>query len=236
MNTEAAASAQPETSDQPLSQRLRERRLGLKLTLKDVADKAGFSVGYISQIERGITTPSLTSLIAVCRVLDADVGQFLSQPRGEAPVTRHAERPVYAVAGDGMGIGYERLSAAFPGNVLRSVLMHQPPGYRSETMTHEGEEMFFVLQGALTVEVEGEATVLEAGDLIHFPSSRLHATWNHTAQTATMLHTCTIDVFNDGTPADTGEGVPAIRRASDRSEAVAPAGAPARPQPDSDVP
>ena len=86
-------------------------------------------------------------------------------------MTRHDERPVYALGGN--AINYERLSAAFPGNVLRSVIIHEPPGFRSEPMAHEGEEMFFILEGALTVEIDGERTILEAGDSMHFPSTRI---------------------------------------------------------------
>ncbi|MDW6022600.1 XRE family transcriptional regulator [Mesorhizobium sp. BAC0120] len=194
----------------PLGSRLRERRQELALTLKEVADGAGLSVGFISQIERGITIPSLTSLINVCHVLKSEVGDFLTQPRGDMPVTRHDQRSVYALGSD--AITYERLSASFPGNVLRSVIFHEPPGFRSEPMAHEGEEMFFILEGALTIEIDGERTILEAGDSVHFPSTRTHVTWNHTDLPTTVLHTCTMDVFGDGLPTGKAETSMAVRR------------------------
>lgn len=178
-----------------LGARLRERRLALSLTLKEVAEGAGLSVGFISQIERDITAPSLSSLVAVARILGSDVSQFLTQPAGEARLTRHDEREVYTTGKRAMS--YERLSAAFPGNVLRSVIIHEAPGHRSEAIAHDGEEIFFILSGAVTVEVEGEAMVLEAGDSIHFPSTLKHSTWNHTNAPTTILHTCTMDVFGD---------------------------------------
>lgn len=194
-----------------LGTRLRLRRQDLGLTLKEVADGAGLSVGFISQIERDITIPSLTSLINVCRVLDARVGDFLTQPGGE-PVTRHDQRPIYALGSN--AITYERVSASFPGNVLRSVIIHEPPGFRSEPMAHEGEEIFFILDGALTVEIDGERTILEAGDSIHFPSTRTHVTWNHTDGPTTVLHTCTMDVFGEGVPTGRAETSMAVRRNS----------------------
>ncbi|MDO6966414.1 helix-turn-helix domain-containing protein [Rhizobium alvei] len=184
----------------PLGERLRQRRKALKLTLQDVADGAGFSVGFISQIERGITVPSLTSLVAVCRVLKEDVGTFFQQPRVDDPVTRRETRPVYGLGIPGHGVTYERLSASFPGNVLRSTLIHEPPGYRSEPMSHEGEEIFYIVSGALTLELDGQRTILEAGDAAHFPSTRVHVTWNHTTEPATIFHTCTMDVFGEGEP------------------------------------
>ena len=179
----------------PLGERLRQRRRALGLTLKEVADGAGLSVGFISQIERGITAPSLSSLVSVARVLGTEVGEFLSQPTGDLPITRHDQRPVYAVSPH--SLSYERVSSTFPGNVLRSVIIHEPPGHRSEPISHEGEEMFYVLEGTVTVEVGGERTVLEVGDSLHFPSTKTHSSWNHSDSPATILWVGTMDVFGD---------------------------------------
>lgn len=202
----------------PLGTRLRERRQELSLTLKEVADGAGLSVGFISQIERGITTPSLTSLVGVSRVLKMHVSDFLAQPRGIAALTRRSERPHYAVHSN--SLTYERLSASFPGNVLRSVIIHEPPGHRSEPIAHEGEEMFFILEGALTVEVEGERMILDVGDSIHFPSTKTHSTWNHTTSPTILLHVCTMDVFGDEPAAPNGDADTAVRRGSGRRRAA----------------
>jgi transcriptional regulator with XRE-family HTH domain len=206
------AQAEIAAADQPISlgTRLRLRRQELGLTLKEVADRAGLSVGFISQIERDITIPSLTSLINVCRVLNSQVGDFLQQPSGDSPVTRHDQRPIYALGSN--AITYERLSASFPGNVLRSVIFHEPPGFRSEPMAHEGEEIFFILEGELTIEIDGERTILQAGDSVHFPSTRTHVTWNHTDRPTTVLHTCTMDVFGDGQPTGEADQSMAVRR------------------------
>lgn len=194
----------------PLGERLRLQRKILKLTLQEVADRAGLSVGFISQIERGITTPSLTSLVAVARVLGSHVSEFLAQPKVTVPLTRQSERPHYAVGSN--SLTYERLSSSFPGNVLRSLIIHEPPGYRSEPVAHEGEEIFFILSGEMTVEIAGDATILRPGDSIHFLSTQIHSTWNHTDQPTTILHTCTMDVFGeDQSQGEAGVGI-AVRR------------------------
>ncbi|WP_202618555.1 MULTISPECIES: XRE family transcriptional regulator [unclassified Ensifer] len=218
MKTENISKAEIVATELPsLGDRLRERRKALKMTLQEVADQAGFSAGFISQIERGITVPSLTSLVAVCRVLKVEVGTFLNSPKPASPFTRRESRPVYALGGEaGSTVSYERISAAFPGNVLRSTIIHEPPGFRSEPMSHEGEEIFFILEGALTLEVDGERMVLKAGDSAHFPSIRTHATWNHTTEPATVLHTCTMDVFGDGEPSGNTDNSLVVTRAENR--------------------
>ena len=204
----------------PLGERLREQRKRLGLTLTEVADAAGLTAGFISQIERGITTPSLSSLVAVSRVLKAHVGDFLAQPKVTVPLTRQSERPHYAIGGN--SLSYERLSASFPGSVLRSVIIHEPPGYRSEPISHEGEELFFILGGSLTVEVEDETTVLGAGDSIHFPSTKTHSTWNHTDRPTTILHICTMDVFGDDQTDRTAEAEAAAANENGRERRPKP--------------
>lgn len=194
MPEDKASEKHPDRS--ALGERLRESRKSQGLTMQDVADRAGLSIGFISQIERGLAAPSLSSLVSLARVLRAEVSSFLDQPRGDSSATRQDQRPVYSIADD--ALSYERVSAAFPGNMLRSVIIHEPPGHRSEPISHEGEELFYIIQGAITVEVDGERTILQAGDTIHFPSTRTHSTWNHTDTPATILHTCTMDVFGDG--------------------------------------
>jgi transcriptional regulator with XRE-family HTH domain len=207
----------------PLGDRLRNRRKQLKLTLQEVADAAGFSVGFISQIERGITVPSLVSLVSVCRVLKVDIGSIVHQPRQDAPITRHDHRPIYGLGGiSGNAVTYERLSASFPGNVLRSTIIHEPPGFRSEPMSHEGEEIFYIVSGALTIELDGEVMILETGDTAHFPSTRTHATWNHTSEPTTVFHTCTMDVFGEGEPSGDPNTSLVVTRAASRRSAPKP--------------
>lgn len=179
-----------------MGERLRECRKRQALTMQEVADRAGLSVGFISQVERGLTGPSLSSLASIAKVLDAPVSSFLEQPAGPVELTRRQERTSYS-AGKTL-VSYERLSAAFSGHQLRSVLMHEEPGYRAEAISHQGEELMFVMNGAITVELGGEQTVLRAGDSIHFDSRRPHRSWNHTAEVATLLWCGTMNVFGDG--------------------------------------
>ena len=177
--------------------KLRARRRELKLTLRDVAEGAGLSTGFISQAERDIAVPSLTSLHNICRVLQMPVQAVLPEAMPAPEASRRAERPLLKLKAESSATGYERVSTTFPGSTLSSVIMHEAPGYRSEPQSHEGEELFFILEGRVTVELEGEQFVLEAGDSLHFSSRRLHSTWNHTDTTATIMHTCTMDVFGD---------------------------------------
>ena len=188
----------PSTS-QTIGPALRERRKALGLSMQKVADAAGLSVGFISQLERGLTSPSLSSRVGIAEVLQTPISQFLSQPPGDANMTRQSDRVQYAV--DAEGPSYERISSSFEGSQLTSVIVHEPPGHRGEPISHRGEEMFFVLAGEVTVEIEGKVDILRPGDSIHFDSTRVHSTWNHTVETVSILWCGTMDVFGeDPTP------------------------------------
>lgn len=178
-----------------LGEALRARRKDLGLTMRAVADGAGLSVGFISQVERNLTAPSLGSLASIAEVLGTPIGQFLEQPGGTDDLTRQAGRRHYTVPG--AGPVYERLSTTFPGNRLHSVMVHEPPGHRTEPISHRGEEMFYMIDGELTVEIEGKREILRKGDSFHFDSHRVHATWNHTDRTASLLWCGTMDIFGD---------------------------------------
>ena len=205
MSKQQAAEIAAGDAHSPLGQRLRRRRKALSLTLKDVADGAGLSVGFISQVERGLTAPSLSSLVSIARVLRTEISDFLQQPRAEASHTRHQRRAAYRV--DGHEIAYERVSASFAGQRMHSVIMHMPPGHRSEPIAHEGEEMAFVLEGSVTSELADETVVLQAGDSVHHPSTRRHCLWNHTERPAAVLWVGTMDLFGEhGARAGTDDG------------------------------
>ncbi|MFW5654050.1 MAG: cupin domain-containing protein [Roseicyclus sp.] len=164
--------------------------------MQAVADAAGLSVGFISQVERDLTAPSLSSLASLSEVLQTPISAFLTQPAVDGATTRNDGRASYSV--DASGPSYERLSTKFPGSQICSVIFHEPPGHRSEPISHRGEEMFFVLAGEVTVEIEGKVEILRPGDSIHFASTRVHSTWNHTDRPVSILWCGTMDVFGDG--------------------------------------
>jgi len=187
--------ALPEEVGPEWSLRLRARRKELGLTLKDVAERCELSFSFISQIERGMTMPSITTLFLLAKALDTSVGQILNNP---GPVggmeTRRRTRQPFNLGPN--SASYERISAKFPGNMINGSLITEPPGRRTEPMSHDGEELIFILKGELTVEVEGEVFVLEEGDSLHFDSKRSHITANHTAQPTLYLHACTMEFFD----------------------------------------
>ncbi|MEM7068710.1 MAG: cupin domain-containing protein [Pseudomonadota bacterium] len=179
----------------PIGESLRTRRKELDLSMQVVADKAGLSVCFISQVERGLSAPSLGSLNSIASVLGLPISSLLDQPEPSQGQTKRKSRKTYKV-GDGE-LSYERISTKFNHSRLHSVIVHEPPGHRYEPISHPGEELFFILSGTVTVEVEDEVHVLAEGDSIHFDSYRTHSSWNHGTETASFLWCGTMDMFGN---------------------------------------
>lgn len=190
----SAASSQPK-----VGALIRARRRQLHMTLQELCDAAGISVGYLSQVERDHATPSLGTLAQIARSLDVGVDYFISAPGVDEGLTRAGERNKFSV--DGSSIVYERLGADFAGNVLSSFLLTIPAGYRSETVSHEGEEIVYMLEGAITFRIDGDEITLSAGDSFHFRGNSPHAWANETGEVARLLWTGTLPLFRSSHPA-----------------------------------
>jgi len=202
---------------------IRARRRQQHMTLMDLGEAAEVSVGYLSQVERDHATPSLGTLAQIARALGVSIDYFVAAPAPHTALTRAGERNRFSV--DGSSIIYERLGAEFAGSQLSSFLMVVPPGYRSETVAHEGEEILYVLEGAITQRLDGEEMVMQAGDSLHFRGNRPHAWSNHTDKPARLLWTGTLALFRStarprpaGGETQTGADKPARKKPTSKEK------------------
>jgi quercetin dioxygenase-like cupin family protein len=179
---------------------MRARRRDNGLTLTDLSRLTGLSIGFLSQVERDITAPSLSSLALIARALDARVHDFIREP---PPVAHHHRDDASgAFAIDEGTLSYERLSGSFPGKRLNAIRMDVPAGYRSEDTSHEGEEFVFVLSGAIRYVLGDRAVDLAAGDSLHFAARERHRVQNLGDAPAIVLTVVTQDLFGERRRAD----------------------------------
>lgn len=181
--------------DTTLGERLRARRKAIGKTLAQVAAESNLTVGFISQIERGISTPSLASLYNVATALETSVDHFVSTaPRRTHSVVSHSgQRQTYKVGGTARF--YEFLERGFPEAKLNACLSHVPPGHLSEMMSHEGEEFVYLVSGRMRYELDGVDYVLGAGDTLHIDSRKPHRGHNIGTETAIELWVGTMLLF-----------------------------------------
>lgn len=171
----------------------------MNMTLKELGELAKLSVGFLSQVERDQATPSLGALSMISNGLDVEMEFFVSSPAVHRGRTRGSERETFSV--DDSSLRYERLGADFAGKSLSSFIITVPAGYASEQVSHEGEEIIYVLEGEVVTYVDNEKVVLGVGDSLHFRSTRTHS-WANTGNTiCRLLWTGTVPIFRNGASA-----------------------------------
>lgn len=169
--------------------RIRDLRRKANLTLQTLADQAGISVGFLSQVERDKATPSLGTLANLAATLGVDVDAFIATPKPADSVTRQGERPRFALADS--SLSYEHISTVLPGGTLSSLIIHIPEGYSSEITAHVGEELIMVLEGTVRQTLDEAQFVLRPGDSLHFMGDTPHAFANVGDGPARLLWTGT---------------------------------------------
>ncbi|MEX3777797.1 HTH-type transcriptional regulator PuuR [compost metagenome] len=150
---------------------IQDLRKHKKYTLKELADKIGRSVGFLSQVERGLSRPTVADLTAISETLGVPTTYFYSLPKPMALpwVTRPDERRTLYYA-DGITdiLVSPKMRASF--SMLESLL---EPGASSgeRHMNDSSEQGGYVLEGQLTLWLDdAEPVTLEAGDSFQLAS------------------------------------------------------------------
>lgn len=173
--------------------RLRERRRALGLSIAEVASASELSIGYISQLERDLSSPSLTALMRIGEVLGMGMDAFLRAPSaGGHHFPKSARSPFSLQKG---GMVFDRISGEFPGHAVNALVVDVPPHHLSSPVTHAGEELVYVLAGHLRYTLGGKRFQLNEGDSVHLPSATPHCWENPFDAPARVLWVGTAPIF-----------------------------------------
>ncbi|MEM5467176.1 XRE family transcriptional regulator [Celeribacter marinus] len=168
-----------------LGTRMRALRHRMSMTLRQVSEASGVSVGYISQVERGNATPTLGTLNQIAQALEVDTGYFVRTPCAVDSLTRGGARPKFSVPGS--PIEYEQIGAERAGHELTSFVINVPPGYASEVVHHIGEEIIYILEGEISQMVGEREYLMGVGDSLHYLGTTPHCWSNKTDKPARIL-------------------------------------------------
>jgi transcriptional regulator with XRE-family HTH domain len=169
-----------------LGGKIRALRQRLKRTLDETATAAGISKPFLSQVERGLATPSLTSLAGIAHALGVPLQYFVDTPTEERTVRRAEQLRFFSFAGS--ADLFARLTSSSVGSQLESLLVKLPAGQTqaAEVTTHAGEEFVYLIEGELQLTLEGKTFSLRTGDSAHYESTVPHS-WANTGSVETTL-------------------------------------------------
>ncbi len=167
-----------EDEDRRIGSRIRQLRKDRKLSIEQLAEQSGLSTGMLSQLERGLSTPSVRSLRVLGVALAVPISWFFG-PAEESDssesdyVVRTGSRRALTLTPS--GVYKQLLTPDRPGLIELYELLLKPGGSSgSEFYSHRGEKSGVILSGRLRLWIDDRSYLLNEGDSFRFPSEISH--------------------------------------------------------------
>jgi len=168
-----------------IGERIRNLRQSSNLTQEELADRANLTKGFISQIERDLTSISLDSLTQILEALDENISNFFREATKEKIVYQEKDR----VAIEKEKI--QKFELLVPGSTnrrLEPILLTLRKGESTpKEKPHEGEEFGFVLRGRVNLRFGRETLKLKKGECFYLSAEKEHWLHNTGSKEAVML-------------------------------------------------
>jgi len=176
-----------------IGERLRQERVRAGLSQRELARRVGLSASLISQLESGLTKPSVGTLYSLVTELDVSLDRVIRGEGYEAghgngqrtpvemksvPLVHPKERQVIDLAS---GVRWEELTSETEEGVDFLEAIYEVGGASTpdeSLMRHHGREYGYVIKGTLGVSIGFDEYTLNEGDAIAFDSTRPHRLFN----------------------------------------------------------
>ena len=169
--------------------RLRDERVKAGLSQRELARRLGLSASMISQLESGLSKPSVGTLYAIVTELDLSLDHVIrgedfgnhdhaAPPPEISPLVHPADRQAIDLDS---GVRWEELAATAEDDVDFLEAIYEVGGSSTSAeslMRHHGREYGYVMSGTLGIQIDFEEYELTPGDSIAFDSTRPHRLFN----------------------------------------------------------
>ena len=149
---------------------IRKHRKGNKMTLKVVADKAGISEGFLSQIENNVNSPSVDTLMNICNAIGVNAGDILTQVESQDKMSliRRSEWEEFEIPHSGFVT--RRFFTPENRSVMDSAIIVFEPGKSipGRKNVKNSQEILSVLKGNVQFVYEDRVVDLTEGDTLHY--------------------------------------------------------------------
>lgn len=160
-----------------IGRKIRQIRLQHKLTLVETAQRTGFTKSYLSMVEGGKKSPPIATLSKIARAMNVDIAAFFEYRKPEDQIILVEKGKGKTVVRDGNVFGYRYESIAptkrhkkMEPFIVTHIFRPNKPGW----FDHEGEELFYVLEGRIKFLYGDKEYFLKQGDCLYFDSSIPH--------------------------------------------------------------
>lgn len=175
-----------------IGHRLKQMRIRQSLTLEELASRSELTKGFLSQVERNLTSPSIATLTDILEALGSSLGEFFGEEQQEQIVFRKGdffvdEREDYAI---------HWIVPNTQKNEMEPILLEIPAKSSSFTVhPHNGEEFGYVLDGTVILEYGGKQNAVRRGETFYVKGKEDHCISNKGNKTAKVLWISTPPIF-----------------------------------------
>lgn len=155
--------------------KLRKFRNEKNVTLAELADMTNFSIGYLSNLERDLSSPTLDNIQIICQALDISLVKLLQDVSIKNSIIRRDEREV--IFEQDNKIRYESIN--YGSNLLDALcIIVQANSSFDEKWRHNYDEIGLVTEGELTLIIDNEEYILYQGDSFYIRAQTEHSLRN----------------------------------------------------------
>ena len=156
-----------------IGEKIRQLRIAKNLTQEELADRAELSKGFISQVERDLTSPSIATLTDILQCLGTSLGEFFNEEPDEQIV--FGREDYFEKKDEEHGNTIEWIVPNAQKNQMEPILLHLKAGGMTDPDNpHEGEELGYVLSGNVTVHLGKKSYRAKKGETFYYTSERNH--------------------------------------------------------------
>ena len=156
-----------------IGQKVRELRIAKNLTQEELADRSELSKGFISQLERDLTSPSIATLVDILQCLGTNLNEFFSDDEEEQVV--FGDEDYFEKKDTDLKNTIEWIIPNAQRNMMEPIrLTLKPGGLTYRDLPHEGEEFGYVLKGSIKIHIGHKSYTAKKGESFYFTPHSEH--------------------------------------------------------------
>jgi len=169
-----------------IGEKIKELRVRNNLTQEELADRCELTKGFISQLERDLTSPSISTLIDILECLGTNLKDFFSD-EVEEKIVFHKE-DVFETENEELRYVLSWIVPNSQKNLMEPIKVDLLPGGKTkEDYPHEGEEFGYVLKGNIILYIGNEKYKVKKGESFYYKANRYHYISNEYNNSASFL-------------------------------------------------
>ena len=169
-----------------IGNKIKELRIQKGLTQTELANRCELSKGFISQLERDITSPSIATLVDILQCLGTDLKEFFNDSAPEQIVFKNQD--YFQKVDTELNNTIEWIIPNAQKNIMEPIrLTLKPGGTTYPDNPHEGEEFGYVLSGSISIIVGKKTYRAKKGESFYFTPNSTHYIKANDKNGATIL-------------------------------------------------